>query len=128
MNIPTSPSAAKDLFLSYHRSDGDSVQNVKQILEAHGISTFFDHESLVAGVPWGDALQQALSSVRAVAVFIGPELGLWQRREMAFALDRQVEEERAGWTLPVIPVLLPGAQQVTAGFLFLNTWIDLRHD
>jgi hypothetical protein len=29
-----------------------------------------------------------------VAVFIGRELGGWQRREMVFALDRQVREEK----------------------------------
>jgi len=31
-----------------------------------------------------------------------------------------------GHTFPVIPVLLQGAD-LTPGFLFLNTWIDLRH-
>jgi WD40 repeat protein len=116
-----------DLFLSYQRSDGESVQNVRQILEARGVSTFFDRENLVAGLPWPQALEDALRSVRAVAVFVGRELGLWQKREMWFALDRQTQEERAGRSFPVIPVLLPGAD-LTPGFLFLNTWVDLRKD
>jgi hypothetical protein len=55
----------------------------------------------------------------------GRELGGWQRREMWFALDRQVREEKQGHAFPVIPVLLPGAD-LTPAFLFLNTWIDLR--
>ena len=47
---------------------------------------------------------------------------------MWFAMDRQVHEEREGRRFPVIPVLLPEATDLTPGFLFLNTWIDLRHD
>jgi hypothetical protein len=50
---------------------------------------------------------------------------LWQKREMFFALDLQVERSRTGRALPVIPVLLHGAE-ITPGFLFLNSWIDLR--
>ena len=43
------------------------------------------------------------------------------------ALDRQVQEERAGRCFPVIPVLLPGAEaDKVTGFLTRNTWIDLR--
>jgi formylglycine-generating enzyme required for sulfatase activity len=119
---------AYDIFLSYHSPDRESVHTVRQLLEARGIATFFDREDLVAGLPWPHALEDALRSVRAVAVFLGPNgLGLWQKREMGFALDRQVQEESAGHPFPVIPVLLPGADPVP-GFLFLNTWVDLRRD
>ena len=90
------------------------------------MTTFLDQASLVAGLPWPQALEEALRRARAVAVFIGPHgLGLWQKREMYFALDRQAQEEKAGRTFPVIPVLLPDAD-ITPGFLFLNTWVDLR--
>ena len=66
------------------------------------------------------------SAARAVAVFLGSQgLGTWQKRELGFALDRQTREEQAARDFPVIPVLLPGADP-TPGFLFLNTWTDLR--
>lgn len=117
-----------NLFLSYHRSDGEAVLAVQRLLRSRGIGTFLDRDQLVAGMPWPQALEQALRDARAVAVFIGPGgLGLWQKREMGYALDRQVQEEGAGRPFPVIPVLLPGAD-ITAGFLFLNTWVDLRGD
>ena len=120
--------SACDLFLSYHSPDHGLVHTIRELLEARGIATFLDRENLVAGLPWPHALEEALRSVRAVAVFIGPDgLGLWQKREMGFALDRQVQEEKAGRAFPVIPVLLPGAD-ATPGFLFLNTWVDLRRD
>src|SRR5438552_3903320 len=115
--------ASLDLFLSYNHSDRESVDKVRQVLTAQGLSTFIDHQGLSAGLSWPAALEQSLLSVRAVAVFVGPELGSWQKREMYFALDRQTAEERAGHSFPVIPVLLPDAD-LTPGFLFLNTWVD----
>jgi formylglycine-generating enzyme required for sulfatase activity len=120
--------AKHDLFISYHTPDRDAVTSVRQVLKARGISSFIDREHLVAGLPWPQALEQSLKGVSAVAVFLGPRgLGLWQKREIGFALDRQVQEERDGRVFPVIPVLLPGADPVS-GFLFLNTWVDLRED
>jgi formylglycine-generating enzyme required for sulfatase activity len=118
--------AHHDLFISYHGPDRETVTTVRALLQQRGISSFLDRQQLVAGLPWPQALEQALADVHAVAIFLGPRgLGLWQKREMWFALDRQTQEERAGRVFPVIPVLLPGADPA-AGFLFLNTWIDFR--
>src|SRR6516164_6416599 len=113
------------LFLSYSSADRTSVIAVQKLLQARGITTFLDRSNLVSGLPWPQALEQALRSVNGVAVFIGCELGGWQKREMWFALDRQVHKEKKGRAFPVIPVLLQGAD-LAPGFLFFNTWIDLR--
>jgi hypothetical protein len=113
------------LFLSYSSADRIPVIAVQKLLQARGINTFLDRDNLVSGLPWPQALEQALRAVNGGAVFIGCELGGWQKREMWFALDRQVREENEGRPFPVIPVLLQGAD-LTPGFLFLNTWIDLR--
>src|SRR6516162_4428082 len=117
--------AVTQLFLSYNSVDRSSVVAVQRLLEARGVTTFLDRGQVVPGLPWPQALEEGLRGVRAVAVFIGRELGGWQKREMWFALDRQVREEKQGRPFPVIPVLLGGAD-LTPGFLFLNTWIDLR--
>jgi energy-coupling factor transporter ATP-binding protein EcfA2 len=117
--------SALEIFLSYNRADGQAVVAVQKLLRLRGITTFLDRDNLVAGLPWPQALEEALRGVRGVAVFIGRELGGWQKREMWFALDRQVREGKEGRAFPVIPVLLEGAE-VTPSFLFANTWIDLR--
>ena len=114
------------LFLSYNSVDRPSVVAVQKLLAARGITTFLDRDQLVPGLPWPIALEEGLREVRAVAVFIGRELGGWQKREMWFALDRQVRGEKQGHPFPVIPVLLAGAD-LTPSFLFTNTWIDLRN-
>src|SRR5262245_52270109 len=122
------PADTHDLFLSYHGPDRDAVRTVQQLLEARGIRTFLDRDHLVAGLPWPQALETALRSVRAVAVFLGrAELGTWQKRELWYALERQARAEEGQGAFPVVPVLLPGADPAP-GFLFLNTWVDLRRD
>ena len=114
------------LFLSYNSADRWSVIAVQKLLTARGITTFLDRDRLTPGLPWPAALEEGLRSVCGVAVFIGRDLGGWQKREMWFALDRQVREEKDGRPFPVIPVLLEGADLTTC-FLFLNTWLDLRN-
>ena len=117
-----------DLFLSYNRLDHDVVDAFCAQLRARGIHAFLDRDSLTPGLPWPQALESALISARAVAVFLGPHgLGGWQRREMSFALDLQVAAEKAARTYPVIPVLLKGADPAPS-FLMVNTAIDLRSD
>lgn len=113
------------VFLSYSSGDRDVVRTVQRLLHARGIATFLDRDDLRAGQPWPAVLEEALGSCGGVLVFLGETLGSWQRREMWFALDRQAAEEKRGAVFPVIPVLLPRAI-VQSGFLFLNTWVDLR--
>ena len=118
-----------ELFLSYHRADEQRVSDIRNLLEAAGIRTFMDKEALRAGLPWPKALEDGLSGAKAVAAFIGAEIGAWQAREIAFALDRQADAEKTkGPPYPVIPVLLPECRDlgIVPGFLKLNTWVDLR--
>jgi hypothetical protein len=96
------------LFLSYNSADRVSVVAVQRVLAARGITTFLDRDQLVPGLPWPSALEEGLRRVRAVAVFIGREVGGWQMREIYFALDRQVSDEKKAQSFPVIPILLPG--------------------
>ena len=115
---------AISLFLSYNSVDHSSVvpcRNCSTRVASRRSWTVTGSP----GLPWPVALEEGLEHVRGAAVFIGRDLGGWQKREMWFALDRQVREEKEGRPFPVIPVLLPGAD-LTPGFLFLNTWIDLH--
>jgi WD40 repeat protein len=120
---------AGEVFLSYHSPDRAALLRIRELLATRGVGTFLDRDNLIAGMPWPQALERALGQARAVAVFLGAHgVGLWQKREIGYALDRQVSAERdGGEAFPVIPVLLPGADPAP-GFLFLNTWIDLRKD
>jgi hypothetical protein len=111
-----------DVFLSYHWRDHPRVEAVAHWLRDQGLKVFLDRWYLTAGRPWPEALERALGTCRAAAVFLGPgEMGPWQQREKYLALERQARDAM----FPVIPVLLPQADPVL-GFLGQNTWVDLR--
>lgn len=115
-----------DVFLSYHWRDHDAAERLAHALDTRGLRVFFDRWYLRLGLPWPQALEQALERCQAVAVCVGPEgMGPWQMREHFLALDRQVREGKRGKSFPVIPVLLPDAD-LPLGFLKLNTWVTLR--
>jgi hypothetical protein len=113
---------AFDVFLSYSRADQDVVERLGRALRDRGLTVFVDRWYLVAGQSWPETLEKHLRDCRAVAVCIGASgMGAWQQREHYKALDRQAHEPG----FPVIPVLLPGADDPALGFLGLNTWVDL---
>lgn len=109
-------------FISYSSSHRPQVQEIADILNQRGCSCFFDQWYLNPGRCWMEELENSLNASRSVAVFVGPgEMRPWQKREVAFAIDRQARDPR----FPVIPVLLPGCDP-PLGFLSQLTWIDLR--
>jgi hypothetical protein len=71
-----------DLFLSYHGRDRESVRAIQRLVQARGISTFLDPDDLARGQPWPQTLKDGLRTCRGVAVFLGNELGAWQKREL----------------------------------------------
>src|SRR5580658_520510 len=111
------------IFLSYNSSDSATVDALQRFLQQKGFRVFLDRLSLSPGLPWFDALQNAIAASYAVVVLVGKDgLGVWQKREMAIALDRQAKDEKVARSFPVIPLLLPGADQEKApAFLLLNT-------
>lgn len=111
-----------DVFLSYNSVDHEMVEHIARRLRDQGLKPFLDRWYLAPGARWRPELERALSSCKAVAIFIGPgEMGLWQQREADVALDLQTKSPN----LVVIPVLLPGCEP-PLGFLRQLTWIDLR--
>lgn len=116
------------VFLSYSRADSAEVSKFNEELRKR-VPTFFDADAIGAGDFWPDILETALRRVKGVAVFLGPSgLGPWQKREVFFAIDRQVAEESANRFFPVIPIVLPQVQHtdLKRGFLSLYNWVDLR--
>ncbi len=112
-----------DAFLSYNRADAEAVERVAAEMRARGLEPCLDAWSLMPGVSWPDALERQLAECLSFVAFVGPSgSGAWQKREIQFALDRQADDPN----FPVIPALLPGADEPPLGFLRLNTWVDLR--
>ncbi len=111
-----------DAFLSYNSLDHAIVERVAKELATRQCKCFVDRWYLQPGRDWIEALERALSSSRAMAMFIGPHgMGRWQQRERAWGQNREVEVE----TYSFIPVLLPGCEP-PLGFMKNFMWVDLR--
>jgi len=112
------------VFLCYNSKDQTEVKVVATELRAAGLCVWFDLWELRPGLPWQRALEVAIGSITAAAVFVGPNgTGPWQTVEVDAYLREFV---RRG--CPVIPVLLPSCPVAPALPLFLTgmTWVNLR--
>jgi len=111
------------VFLSYNRKDLLAVQDIWKALKEKGLRPWLDIVELRPGRPWEPRIEEVISTVPAAAVFVGANgMGPWQRPEMRACLG-----EFARRKIPLIPVLLPGAETPRLP-LFLQdfTWVDLR--
>lgn len=113
-----------DVFLSYSSKDRFQVQVLAERLRDDGIRVWFDEWELVPGRPWQEALEAMIGITKTAAVLIGRSgLGPWETPEMRACLFEFVSR-----SMPVIPVLLPGAaiQPMLPLFLRQFTWVDMR--
>jgi hypothetical protein len=118
------PPSDFDAFLSHNSNDKPGARELKRLLQARGLSVWFDEDELRPGLAWQPLLEKGLESAGSVIVAMGASgLGPWQDEETQSALDLARTFER-----PVIPVLLPGCPAVPGAGSFLRnrTWVDLR--
>ncbi len=114
-----------DVFLAHNSRDKPMVRQFARALEERGLRPWLDENELIPGRSWQESLEEAVSGVRSIAVFIGSDgLGPWQELELEAIL-----REAVGGGVPVIPVLLPGAPAIPQLPIFLRnrTWVDLRN-
>jgi nucleotide-binding universal stress UspA family protein len=115
-----------NVFISYNSKDRDEVLPVAKNLQKAGLQVWLDQWELRPGLPWQRALEQAIDSIAAAAVFVGSNrIGPWQTLEMEMYLRQFVNRG-----CPVIPVLLPGCPAAPPLPLFLAgmTWVDFRSE
>lgn len=103
--------AAHRVFLSHAGIDSEAASQLARRLEeseeakAQGLKVWIDKRDLVPGGRWKDALQSALGSSTAFAVYIGSRgVVNWIWDEVGVALDRAHREP--GY--PIVPILAPG--------------------
>jgi CRISPR-associated Csx14 family protein len=118
------PEGKYDVFLCYNREDRRNVKDIGNQLKAMGLAPWLDEWELRPGLPWQRLLEEQITSINTVAVFIGQSgLGPWQQMEIEAFLRQFVSRG-----CPVIPVLLPNAPDKPKLPVFLSgmTWVDFR--
>lgn len=116
-----------DVFLCYDGEDKPAVKAIAEQLQIHGITPWLDEWEIPPGMPWQHALEEQISQIKTVAVFLGKsDTGPWQNLELRAFLQEFVER-----SIPVIPVILPGyddANPILPPFLRSFTWVDFRQE
>jgi energy-coupling factor transporter ATP-binding protein EcfA2 len=110
-----------DVFVSYARVDWRHAADIDSVLQARGLSSFFDRRNLPPGLPWVRGLEKALNATKAAIILVGPRgRGNTQQYERDLAFIRQTRDS----SFPIVPVVLPGAQVDQWSILQTLTWID----
>jgi hypothetical protein len=110
-----------DVFLAHNNFDKVAIQKIAAQLKQRGLYPWLDKEQIPPGRWFQDVIQQVIPKIKSVAVFIGSKgLGKWQTLELRSFISQCVESD-----IPVIPVLLPGVQEVLSHFGFLKelNWV-----
>ena len=115
-----------DVFLCHNSEDKKQVRKIFIKLKEKGIKPWLDEEQLRPGFSWQIALEEQISEIKSVGVFVGRSgLGPWQNMELRAFLEEFTRRQ-----CPVIPVILPDARTVPELPIFLRqlTWVDFRKD
>jgi hypothetical protein len=93
-----------DVFLSYAREDRETAQRVARLLEANGLTVWWD-KAMIAGADINEAIDKELDAAKAVIVLWSPHsvTSHWVRGEAQTAVDanKLVPIEVAPCKLPI---------------------------
>ncbi|MDJ0795339.1 MAG: toll/interleukin-1 receptor domain-containing protein [Calothrix sp. MO_167.B12] len=105
-----------DVFLAHNSLDKPQVEVINEELKQRGLKPWLDKEQIPPGRWFQDVIQKAIPNVKSAAIFIGVKgLGKWQALELRSFISLCVEAD-----IPVIPVLLPGVDNIPENLLFLQ--------
>lgn len=98
------------VFLSHAGVDTEAARVLKARLlaapDAAGIDIWFDKDDLLAGQPWQEQIEAALSRAAAFVVYVGSRGVInWVEAEVRLALDRAITDR----TFRFVPVLAAGS-------------------
>ncbi len=105
-----------DVFLAHNSFDKEQVRAIAQELRRRNLKPWLDEEQIRPGTSFQQAIQQAIPLVKSAAIFIGIKgLGRWQILELESLIQECVANN-----ISIIPVLLPGVQDIPVHLRFLR--------
>lgn len=105
-----------DVFLAYNSQDRALAEDLAERLRSSGIAVWLDREQIPPGRWFQDVIQTGIPNVRAAAILLGSGgLGKWQALELRAFISKCIDDD-----IPVIPVLLPGVDELPGSLLFLR--------
>ncbi|MEB3192714.1 MAG: TIR domain-containing protein [Snowella sp.] len=113
-----------DVFLAHNSVDKSQVRTIATKLRAQGIKPWLDEEQIPPGMSFQDEIQKAIPLIKSAAIIIGTQgLGKWQIMELRSLITKFVDRK-----IPVIPVLLPGVDNIPDNLVFLQelNWVKFE--
>ena len=113
-----------DVFLAHNSVDKPHVRIIATKLREQGIKPWLDEEQIPPGMSFQDEIQKAIPLIKAAAIIIGTQgLGKWQIMELRSLITKFFDRK-----IPVIPVLLPGVDNIPGDLLFLQelNWVKFE--
>ena len=105
-----------DVFLAHNSQDKPLVRIIAAELKQRNLKPWIDEEEIPPGQYFQDAIQRVIPQVKSAAILISPiGMGKWQSLELRAFISQCVKRD-----IPVIPVLLPGIDEIPEPFLFLK--------
>ena len=114
-----------DVFLCHNSKDKSLVRKISDQLKARGLNPWLDEEGISGGDGFMKRIQKVIVNVESALIFFGEHgEGKWQEIEIDVCYSRYVDKK-----LKVIPVLLPGVEEVPENQQFLGRlqWIKFSH-
>ncbi len=111
-----------DVFFCYSPDDRPAVKQIGDQLLALDMLPWLDEWEVQPGQKWDEVLRAQISSIGAVAVFVGKDgPAPWQDPKTDELLHILAEEHT------IIPVLLPGVEQIPQAPDYIKSpWIDMQ--
>jgi len=113
-----------DVFLCHNSEDKSEIRRISDDLTKKGIKPWLDEREIIPGTLWQAALEEQISNIKSVAVFIGRSgIGPWQSMEIKASIDQFVKRN-----CPVIPVFLSSLQGIPEIPILLQNFhsVDFR--
>jgi hypothetical protein len=123
IDVPLDPEEF-DVFLAHNSTDKESVRAIAGELKQRGLNPWLDEQQIPPGRWFQDVIQEAIPKVQSAAIFIGVKgLGKWQLVELRSFISQCLDRD-----MPVIPVLLPGIEELPTELLFLQelNWVKFQ--
>ena len=114
-----------DVFLCHNSKDKSLVRKISDQLKVRGLNPWLDEEGISGGDGFMKRIQKVIVNVESALIFFGEHgEGKWQEIEIDVCYSRYVDKK-----LKVIPVLLPGVEEVPENQQFLRRlqWIKFSH-
>ena len=118
-----------DAFLFYNTADRPTADHLRTALRNEGVLTWMDIHNLRPGDRVTAAIETTIDTVGVALMAVGPHsLGPWQQQEYYSLLHRAVTHREGSTPLRLVPILLPGAEDIDAlpAFARNHAVVDLR--